>query len=468
MCYCMSTNQLSRSLHLRDLVVMGIILVQPTAPMPLFGVVQTEARGHVVTAVLVAMVAMLFTAISYARMAAAYPVAGSAYTYVGRQLHPALGFLTGWSMLLDYVVNPVICTIWSAKAAGNILPSVPYAVWAVFFAGLFTFLNLRRIQTTAKTNAMLAGAMLIVVAAVFIAVGRTLGPGTDYGKPFYDASTFDWSKMGSGTALAVLTYIGFDGVSTLAEETENPRRNVGRAMVIICLIIGTLSALEVYAGQLAWPASEAFPDVDTAYVHVAGRVGGPILFQIVNLTLLIATIGSGSGGQLAGARLLYGMGRDVHSRQQRDVDWSAVSHRRVPDELPDWRGAAELRCVYRIYGSESGGTAVGVAESGDAVAGSGGVAGAGFCSVSGDLAESVEHRENRGILVVGAGPGVWVVEDARVPEDDAVRGVARRARVPVPVPACSVTRPQSCAPAGSRRECLPGCCPKSSYSGDGG
>jgi amino acid transporter len=306
----MSTNQLSRSLHLRDLVVMGIILVQPTAPMPLFGVVQTEARGHVVTAVLVAMVAMLFTAISYARMAAAYPVAGSAYTYVGRQLHPALGFLTGWSMLLDYVVNPVICTIWSAKAAGNILPSVPYAVWAVFFAGLFTFLNLRRIQTTAKTNAMLAGAMLIVVAAVFIAVGRTLGPGTDYGKPFYDASTFDWSKMGSGTALAVLTYIGFDGVSTLAEETENPRRNVGRAMVIICMIIGTLSALEVYAGQLAWPASEAFPDVDTAYVHVAGRVGGPILFQIVNLTLLIATIGSGSGGQLAGARLLYGMGRD--------------------------------------------------------------------------------------------------------------------------------------------------------------
>ncbi len=309
MWYCMS-NHLSRTLHLRDLVVMGIILVQPTAPMPLFGVVQTEAKGHVVTAVLVAMVAMLFTAISYGRMARAYPSAGSAYTYVGNELHPSLGFLTGWSMLLDYVVNPVICTIWCAKAAGNILPVIPYAIWAIVFATMFTVLNLRRIQSTARTNALLAGAMLIVVAAVFVAVAKTLGAGTDFLAPFYNPKTFELSKLGSGTALAVLTYIGFDGVSTLAEEVENPRRNIGIAMVLICLIIGILSALEVYAGQLAWPFGEAFPDIDTAYVHVAGRVGGPALFQIVNLTLLIATIGSGSGGQLAGARLLYGMGRD--------------------------------------------------------------------------------------------------------------------------------------------------------------
>ncbi len=271
---------------------------------------QTEAKGHVVTAVLIAMVAMLFTAISYGRMARAYPSAGSAYTYVGNEIHPGLGFLTGWSMLLDYVINPVICTIWCSKAAGNIAPSIPYPAWALFFAGLFTFLNLRRIQATARTNTMLAGAMMLVVAAVFVAVARYLSPGIDYGRPFYDPQTFAWNHIGAGTALAVLTYIGFDGVSTLAEEVEDPRRTVGRAMVLICLIIGILSALQVYAGQLAWPFGEAFPDIDTAYVHIAGRVGGPVLFQIVNFTLLIATIGSGAGGQLAGARLLYGMGRD--------------------------------------------------------------------------------------------------------------------------------------------------------------
>jgi amino acid transporter len=302
---------LRRSLRLTDLIIMGIILVQPTAPMPLFGIVQKEAGGHVVTAVLIAMVAMLFTALSYGRMARAYPSAGSAYTYVRHEIHPALGFLTGWSMLLDYVVNPLICTIWCAKAAGNIAPQVPYELWALFFAALFTALNLRRIRATARTNALLAVVMLAVVAAMVVFVARALwGTPVAWTRPFYDPSTFTWATLGSGTALAVLTYIGFDGLSTLSEEAENPRRNIPRATVILCLVIGTLSALEVYVAQLVWPASKPFPDVDTAYVHVAGSVGGAVFFQIVNLTLLVASIGSGGGGQLAGARLLYGMGRD--------------------------------------------------------------------------------------------------------------------------------------------------------------
>ena len=261
------------------------------------------------------MFAMLLTAISYGRMARAYPSAGSAYTYVAREIHPALGYLTGWSMLLDYVINPVICTIWCAKAAGNFAPAIPERVWDVIFAGLFTLLNLRRVRTTARANAILAGVMLAVVAAVFIAIGKTLlaqpvwNPGL-FTHPFYDPAAFTWSRLGSGTALAVLTYIGFDGISTLSEEAEDARRTIPLATILICLIVGLLSALEVYAAQLIWASNEVFPDNDTAYVYVAGRAGGPILFQIVNLTLLIANMGSGGGGQLAGARLLFGMGRD--------------------------------------------------------------------------------------------------------------------------------------------------------------
>jgi putrescine importer len=130
--------QLKRSLRLRDLVLTGIILIQPTAPMPLFGVVQQRADGHVVTTILIAMVAMMCTAVSYGRMARAFPTAGSAYTYVGKEIHPALGYATGWSMLMDYVLNPLICTIWCSKAAMNILPDIPYVVWTFFFAGLLT------------------------------------------------------------------------------------------------------------------------------------------------------------------------------------------------------------------------------------------------------------------------------------------------------------------------------------------
>jgi amino acid transporter len=314
---------LRRTLHLWDLVFYGLIMIQITAPMPLFGVVQQEARGHVVTTVLIGMIAMMFTALSYGRMARAYPSAGSAYTYVGRELHPALGYITGWSMLMDYVLNPIICTIWCSKAAMNIVtakeigiaPEVLYAVWAVFFAALFTGLNLRGIKAAARTNEILGVAMGVVVVWVLVAVARFVLalPSRDpsfFLRPFYDPATFSMHTLMTGTSVAVLTYIGFDAISTLSEEVHNPRRNILLATVLVCFIIGVLSCIEVYAAQLVWPAREAFPDVDTAYVHVAGRVGGIVLFQVVNMTLLVATIGSGSGAQTAAARLLYGMGRD--------------------------------------------------------------------------------------------------------------------------------------------------------------
>ena len=302
---------LRRALHLRQLIFMGLIIIQPTAPMPLFGVVSNKAGGHVVSTILVAMIGMLLTAISYGRMARLYPSAGSAYTYVGKEINPTLGFLTGWGLLLDYVINPLICVIWCSKAAGNLIPSVPYPAWTILFALLFTWLNMRNIQAAASTHKYLAIAMGVVVAWMLAATVSFLQTNpADFLKPFYDPATFSVSTFSAGTALAVLTYIGFDAISTLSEETVDPENNIPKATVFVCLLIGVLSAVEVYAGQLVWPHGQPFPDVDTAYVHIAGRAGGPWLFHAVNLTLLIATIGSGSGGQMAGARLLYGMGRD--------------------------------------------------------------------------------------------------------------------------------------------------------------
>ena len=283
--------------------------------MPVYGVVSDAAHGHVVTTILIAMVAMLFTAVSYGRMARVYPSAGSAYTYVGRELHPSLGYVTGWSMAMDYMLNPLICTIWCSKAAGNFAPQVPYAVWAVFFAVLFSGLNLRGVKTSARINELLAGAMGLVVVVLFYFVYRYVAglPPQSSGfftHPFYDPSTFSAKAVFTGTSIAALTYIGFDGISTLSEEVENPRRNILLATVLTCLITGVLASLEVYAAQLVWPASLKFPDVDTAYVYVAGRAGGAWMFHLVNATLLVATIGSGTASQLGAARLLYGMGRD--------------------------------------------------------------------------------------------------------------------------------------------------------------
>ncbi|HVV71231.1 MAG TPA: APC family permease [Verrucomicrobiae bacterium] len=304
---------LKRVLGLPALVLYGIILIQPTAPMPLFGAAAVEGHGHVVTLVLIGMVAMLFTAISYGRMANAYPSAGSAYSYVSREIHPALGYLVGWGMIFDYVMNPIICVIWCSEAARNILP-LPFWSYAIFFALLFTGMNLRGIEASSRTNAIVAAGLGIVIVLFFGAAVHYLWshpPQTlaDWTRPFYDPKTFSFRTVSGGAALAVLTYIGFDGISTLSEEVHNPRRNILLATVLVCLFIGIMSAFQVYAAQLIWPET-TFPHLETAFADVARRAGGFWLFHVVNMALLIASIGSGAGAHLGAGRLLYGMGRD--------------------------------------------------------------------------------------------------------------------------------------------------------------
>jgi len=305
--------RLRRALTLWDLVLYGVIVIQPTAPMSVFGVLSDRGRGHVATTILIAMVAMLFTAISYGRMARAYPSAGSAFTYVGQEINPALGYVTGWSMVMDYMLNPMICIIWISQQAHVFAPAAPYWAWAIVVALLFTWLNALGVRTSARINTGLAAAMSAVIVVFLAAAARYIfGSPHDglafFTRPFYDPATFNTGAVLGGTSIAVLTYIGFDGISTLSEEAENPRRNILLATVLTCVVIGVLSAVEVYAAQLLWPASQPFPDETTAFTYAAGRAWAPML-AIVALTLVVANFGSGMGAHLGAARLLFGMGR---------------------------------------------------------------------------------------------------------------------------------------------------------------
>ena len=306
--------RLNRTLGLWNLIIIGMVIIQPTAPMGIYGVISNKAQGHVVTTILIAMVAMLLTAISYGRMARVYPSAGSAYTYVGQEIHSSFGYIVGWGMVMDYLLNPLICTAFCAKAAMNILPGLSYYVWILLFAAFFTWVNLRGVKTSARMNEVLCVGMVIVVILFLASVVRLLwhaqnDPGF-FIRPFYNPATFHPSSIFAGTSVAVLTYIGFDALSTLSEEAENPRRNILLATVLVCLIAGVLSGLEVYAAQLVW-GSKPFPadHVESAFAIIARQAGGVVLFQLINFTLLVANMGSGMGSQLAAGRLLYGMGR---------------------------------------------------------------------------------------------------------------------------------------------------------------
>src|SRR6516162_1468098 len=264
-----SVPRLRRVLTVWDLILYGLVAVTPSAPATVFGLAQVKSRGHAVVTILAAMIAMVLTAISYGRMAAVYPSAGSAYTYVGRGLHPYLGFVAGWAMLLDYIVTPLFCVMFGTLSITRAVPSLPFALGAAIFAGGITWLNLRGIRSTALTNQVILSFMFLVLFAFITLAIRWVTGSHGLGalfslKPFYNPATFKLKDVASTTSFAALTYLGFDAVTTLAEDVKNPRRNVMVAAVGVCLFTGLFGGLLVYLGQVVWPDYNSYSNIDTA------------------------------------------------------------------------------------------------------------------------------------------------------------------------------------------------------------
>lgn len=302
-------------LGLPALVLFGITFVGPTAPFPMFGIVSAVSKGHMALAYLIAMFAMVLTALSYGRMSAAYPAAGSAYTYSRRALHPIAGFLVGWMMLLDYLLLPLLSVIYVSLTFSRLIPSVPYGVWLVLFALVMTAANMFGLKVTNKANFVMTAIMIAAVAWFAVAAIHALLIGRGDGvllstKPFYNASDFSLRSVMAGTSIAAFSYLGFDGISTLAEDSRNPRRDIGRATVLVCLISASLFILQAYLGQLLWPNFRTFPSVETAFMDVASVAGGAALFSMVSFVLVVAGFASAVTGQASASRLLFGMGRD--------------------------------------------------------------------------------------------------------------------------------------------------------------
>jgi amino acid transporter len=307
-------QRLKRVLTLRDLLVYGMMIMQVVAPIPIFGLLEQRSNNHSVTTVLIAMVVMGITAISYGRMARLYPSAGSAYTYVGRALSPHLGFLAGWSMFLDYLIIPLISAIIPALAIQRLFPSAPFPLLTFLIVAGMTTLNLRGIRATVRANmVLLAVASLAVVAFLTLAIRflflKTGWAGLFSLTPMYNPVTFQPGALLAGISLAAMNYIGFDGLTTLAEDSVNPKRDMVLSTVLVVVITGVLSAVELYFLHLVLPDWRA-ADPNSSYLDVMRMVGGPVLFTTFLVVMSVSQIGSGFSVQVNAARLLYGMGRD--------------------------------------------------------------------------------------------------------------------------------------------------------------
>lgn len=311
----MSTEQphLTRTLGLTSLVLFGLAYMTPLIVLGIFGVVAETTGGASASAYLVALVAMLFTASSYGRMAAAYPVAGSAYTYVRRTIDSRIGFLVGWAVLLDYMFLPMVIWLIGGAYLSAQFPSVPSWVWIVAFVLITTVLNILGIKVADRTNyIMMAFQVLVIVVFVALSIGSVVSNdglgGLVSGGPFWNSTT-SFTMISSGAAIAAYSFLGFDAVTTFTEETKNPTRNVPRAIMLIALIGGAIFILVSYTTQLVHPGG-TFKDSSSAAFDIAMTIGGNVFGAIFLAGLVIAQFASGLAAQASAARLLYAMGRD--------------------------------------------------------------------------------------------------------------------------------------------------------------
>src|ERR1700730_14234047 len=304
-----------RVLSRGDLILYGLVILTPTAPYPVYGIVQQVSDGHAALAYVVALVAMLFTAASYGKMSGAFPSAGSTYTYAQRALNEHVGFLAGWAMMLDYFLIPLLSVIYAALTAARLLPQIPYFVWAVFFTVAITLINVRGIRVTTRAITfmmviMTACAVLFVWLAARWVAHLAGWEGLISAAGFYRPETFAVRPLMLGAAIATLSYIGFDAISTLAEDTVRPERDIAFATVTVCVLQAVFCVVTVYLAALVWPDYHTFPDKDTAILDIGRRIGGSWVFWFLTFVLLVAGLASALTGQAGAYRLLFGMGRD--------------------------------------------------------------------------------------------------------------------------------------------------------------
>jgi amino acid transporter len=307
-------EQLARRLSTWDLVVYGLILMVPIAPYAIFGFVWTDAKGMVPLAYLVGLVGMLFTAMSYALMSRAFPLAGSVYTYADRGLHEVAGFFAGWLILLDYILVPALLYVVSAVAMRGLLPSVPGWVWLLGFVAFNAFVNLLGIQFTARINRYLLILELVTLALFLILGSIALAAGKGAGgltlRPVYNPAAFSLGTVLGATSIAVLSFLGFDAISTLAEENQGPARNIGRATLLALLLVGALFILQTWiATDLA--QGMQFSSPANAFYEIAERAGGGWLRVVTVIAVVVSSgIANAMAAQAAVARVLFAMARD--------------------------------------------------------------------------------------------------------------------------------------------------------------
>ena len=332
-------QELKRSLSMLDLLVYGLVFIVPAAPLATFGIVFNASSGMVPLVYIVGLIAMLFTAASYVTMSRAYPVAGSVYAYAGRAIGESVGFLAGWVMLLDYLLLPTLVYVLSAIAVRAVVPDLPREGLIVGFVVINTIISILGIETTARTAMVLLAFQLAVLLVFMVVAGIALSHGVGDAhlslKPLFNPDAISPSLIFGALSLAVLSFLGFDAISTLAEEAKGGGQAVGRATVLSLIVTATIFVVLTYTTSLFVLDRTSFAPgdpTDAAFYDIATMIGGPWLKAMLALSgTLFASLPGALAAQVATARLIYSMARDgklpralAHVSEKRKVPDRAV------------------------------------------------------------------------------------------------------------------------------------------------
>lgn len=309
----MKQRALARTLTLSQVVFLGIAWNNPMVFFNTYGIAAKTSQGLITSAYTIAFLAILFTALSYGKMAKAFPISGSAYTFTQKSIKPEIGFLVGWTILLDYVLTPMVTCLMSTVFLNAVFPEIPHYVWIILLTASIVAPSILGVEISAFASKIFVIAQIIFVCLFWILTVKSILEGVGTGsflssKPLFNPDV-SLSVILAGASILCFSFLGFDSLTTLSEETINPEKTIPRAIIIMLLFIGVLYIGSSYLAQLVHPGF-SFKHADSAALEIALLIGGNLFKSVFITAVIIGNFSSGVASTTSASRVLYAMGRD--------------------------------------------------------------------------------------------------------------------------------------------------------------
>ncbi|MCP3740450.1 APC family permease [Rossellomorea sp. BNER] len=306
-------SQLQRQLKLIHVIAIGIAYMSPFAVFDTFGIASEASGGFVPASYILVFTAILFTALSYGKLVQKFPISGSVYTYTRRIMNPYLGVVVGWATFLAYLALPMINALLANIYLSSGFPNIPGFVWIIGLIALTTILNIFGVKIAASINILLVMFQFLVCTIfIYLNIKSINSDGTHQYITFQTLfpADLEFSPLLAGAALLALSFIGFDAITTLSEETIKPRKTIPKAILIVASIGGIFFFTVTYFMQSLFPNVSVFNNIDGASPEIAYIIGGNLFLSLFISGALVSVFASGLAAQLSASRLLFAMGRD--------------------------------------------------------------------------------------------------------------------------------------------------------------